>query len=78
MNTRKAQNFKTFLFVLRSFLLFVKRGTILIISRISRPEVFCKEDVLRNLENSQENTCARVSFLIMMQVSGDSGTGVSQ
>ena len=32
--------------------------------RRNRAEVFCKKGVLRNLqENSQENTCARVSFL---------------
>ena len=34
------------------------------IFRSSRPEEFCKKDVLRILQNSQENTCARVSFLI--------------
>ena len=30
----------------------------------SRPEVFCKKGVLETIQNSQENTCARVSFLI--------------
>ena len=41
----------------------------LIISRCSCPEVFCKKGVLRNLAKftSQENTCARVSFLINLQ-----------
>ena len=32
--------------------------------RSSRPEVFCEKVVLKNFENSQESTCARVSFLI--------------
>ena len=31
------------------------------------PDVFCKKGVLRNFVNSQENTCARVSFLIKLQ-----------
>ena len=41
----------------------------LIISRGSCPEVFCKKGVLRNFAKftSQENTCARVSFLINLQ-----------
>ena len=30
-------------------------------------DVFCKKGVLRNFVNSQENTCARVSFLIKLQ-----------
>ena len=34
------------------------------LGRSSRPEVFCKKSVLRILQNSQENTCVRVSFLI--------------
>ena len=33
-------------------------------SRSSRPEVFCKKVFLKISQNSQENTCARVSFLI--------------
>ena len=37
--------------------------------RSGRPEVFCKKGVLRNFaKNSQENTCARVYFLIKLQV----------
>ena len=38
------------------------------IARSSRPEVFCRKGVLRNFtkQNSQENTCARVSFLIKL------------
>ena len=38
--------------------------------RSSRPEVLCKKGVLRleTSPNSQENTCARVSFLIKLQV----------
>ena len=33
-------------------------------NRSSRPEMFCKNSVLEISQNSQENTCARVSFLI--------------
>ena len=36
--------------------------------RSSRPEVFCGKGALRNFENSQENSCTRVSFLIKLQV----------
>ena len=32
--------------------------------RSSRSEVFCEKDVLEISQNSQENTCTRVSFLI--------------
>ena len=32
------------------------------------PEVFCKKMFLKDLQISQENTCARVSFLINLQV----------
>ena len=39
----------------------------LAICRNSRPEVFCKKEVFLEVsQNSQENTCARVSFLIKM------------
>ena len=31
------------------------------------PEVFCKKGILEILQNSQENTCARVSFVIKLQ-----------
>ena len=34
------------------------------------PEVFCKKVFLEILQNSQENTCARVSFLIKLQSCG--------
>ena len=34
-----------------------------VIDRSSRPEVFCKKVFLEISQNSQENTCARVSFL---------------
>ena len=30
-------------------------------------DVLCKKVFLKNLQNSQENTCARVSFLIKLQ-----------
>ena len=35
--------------------------------RSSRPEEFCKNGILRISQNSQENTRARVSFLIKLQ-----------
>ena len=35
--------------------------------RNSPPEMFCKKDILKILENSQENTCVGVSFLITLQ-----------
>ena len=34
-----------------------------VVQRSSRPEVFCTKGVLKISRNSQENTCARVSFL---------------
>ena len=34
----------------------------LVTNRSSRPEVFCKKGFLEISQNSQENTCARVSF----------------
>ena len=34
--------------------------------RSSRPEVFCKKMFLKISQSSQENTCARVSFLITL------------
>ena len=48
------------------------------------PEVFCKKKVFLDIsQNSQENTCARVSFSIKLQaldlqlyLKRDSGTGV--
>ena len=36
-------------------------------SRSSRPVVFCEKVFLRISQNSQENTCARASFLIKLQ-----------
>ena len=37
-------------------------------ARSSHPEVFCKKKLfLKISQNSQENTCARVSFLIKLQ-----------
>ena len=38
--------------------------------RSSRPEVFCKKVLLEILQKSQENTCARVYFLIKLQALG--------
>ena len=38
--------------------------------RSSLPEVFYKKGVLRNSQNSQENTCASFSFLIKLRASG--------
>ena len=34
----------------------------------SRPDVFCQKGFLEISQKSQENTCARVSFLIKLQV----------
>ena len=34
------------------------------------PELFCKKGVLEISQNSEENTCARASFLIKLQASG--------
>ena len=39
------------------------------ILRSSRLDAFYKEGVLGNSQNSQENTCARASFLIKLQAS---------
>ena len=36
--------------------------------KISRPEVFCKKGFLKISQNSQENTCARISVLIKVSV----------
>ena len=41
----------------------------LIMYRSSHPEVFCKKVFLENLQNSQKNTYARVSFIIKLQSS---------
>ena len=35
--------------------------------RSNRPEVFCRKGVFEIWQNLQENTCARVSFLIKLQ-----------
>ena len=40
------------------------------IFRSSRPEVFCRKGVLKSFTNSQESTCARVSFLIKLRAWG--------
>ena len=42
------------------------------------PKVFCKKGVLEILQNSQKNTCARVSFFnkAATLLKRDSGTGV--
>ena len=34
---------------------------------VAPAEVFCKKGFLKNFENSQENTCTRVSFLIKLK-----------
>ena len=38
--------------------------------RCSRPEMFCKKRYLKISQNLQENTCARVPFLIKLQARG--------
>ena len=40
-----------------------------VLFRSSRSEVFCKKVFLKFLQNSQGNTCARVSFYIKLQAS---------
>ena len=47
------------------------------------PEVFCKKGVIKIWQNSQENTCAKVFFLLSLQTPAcnfiknkDYGTGV--
>ena len=42
----------------------------IISERISCTDVFCEKGVLKNSQNSQENTCARVSFSIKLQALG--------
>ena len=51
--------------------------------RSNRPDVFCKKVFLEISQNSQKNTCARVSFLIKLGAETcnfikkkDFGTGV--
>ena len=39
----------------------------MLISRSSRPKVFCKKVILRNFAKFTENTYARVSFLMKLQ-----------
>ena len=39
------------------------------VTRSNRPEVFRKKVLLEILQNSQGNTCARVSFLVQLQAS---------
>ena len=38
--------------------------------RSSHPDVFCEKMFLEISRNSEENTCATVSFLIKLQASG--------
>ena len=48
--------------------------------RTKFPEIFCKKVLLIILQNSQENNCVKVSFLINLQafnfIKEDSDTGV--
>ena len=46
---------------------YLKSKPRLLLFRSSRPEVYYKKVVLRNFAKLQENTCARVSFLIKLQ-----------
>ena len=52
--------------VLKSFPIIVNSTNF----RSNRPEVFSKKGVLKNFAKSQENTCARVSFLIKLLFQG--------
>ena len=47
--------------------LFTKNMSVFSKVSSSLQEVFCKKGVPKTLQNSQENTCARVSFLIKLQ-----------
>ena len=40
---------------------------VVVLYKSSRREVFCKKGFLENSQNSQENTCVRVSFSIKLQ-----------
>ena len=53
---------------LNNFLFFVAAFSPLLKS--SRPDAFCKNVFLEISQNSQENTCARVSFLMKLQAWG--------
>ena len=46
------------------------------LNRSSRPEAFCKKMFLKISQNSQENICARYSFLIKLHALRDSDIGV--
>ena len=58
--TEQIFGFRYLLGVIR---LFIKEHSIALY-RSSRPELFCKKLFLEISQNSQENTCARASFLI--------------
>ena len=47
---------------IKRWLLKTDIGTVRFLKRSSRPEVFCKKVSLEISQNSQANTCARVSF----------------
>ena len=58
----------TILFInLLSTLSAFSRYIVFFIIRSSRPKVYCKKVLLEISQNSQENTGARVSFLIKLQ-----------
>ena len=74
-NSCSNDNFFFGLFLLvggRSFGHFGHTLVMIIYFRSSLPEVFHKKGVLRNFQNSRENTCAWVSFLIKVQAKGES------
>ena len=48
----------------------VNCNSLICISEAATRGVLCKEVFLKISQNSQENTCARVSFLIKLQASG--------
>ena len=56
----------------KHFLIFFLRVNLamMLLDRSSHPELFCTKGALKIFAYSQENTCARVSFLIKSQASG--------
>ena len=69
-------NYKNTFFLSQKFLqleTFSKKTILFVVSSgvntygSSLPEVFYKKGILKNFANSQENTCARVSFLVKFQ-----------
>ena len=54
----------------RDYQIFVENTQVFNIKK-QPPEVFCKKVFLKISQNSQENTCAKASFLIMLKAGSD-------